>query len=255
MKKKYLKTTALVLAGLVLSGCSAVSSQHLEKLVADGSLQLPEAHANEGEHNTQDGKTSGDSSITGVTPAQAKEALGLLQDIEIKGRAPKTGYSRDQFSSGWKDPDRNGCDARNDILARDLTDVEYKPAPVECVVLSGTFNDPYTGKTIEFTRGQGTSSEVQIDHVVALSDAWQKGAQLWSAEKRLEFANDPLNLLASDGPANASKSDKDAATWLPPNRGFRCAYVARQTQVKAKYEAWMTKAENQAIKAILKRCL
>ena len=254
MKQQYLKTLALVLAVLALSGCAAVSSEHFEKLVADGSSQLPETHANEGERNTQDGKTSGDSPITGVTPAQVKEALSLLQEIEVKGRAPKTGYSRDQFSQGWSDPDRNGCNARNDILARDLTGVEYKPARVECVAISGIFNDPYTGNTIEFIRGQGTSSQVQIDHVVALSDAWQKGAQQWSAQKRLEFANDPLNLMASDGPANASKSDKDAATWLPPNKGFRCAYVARQTQVKAKYDAWMTKAEHQAIQTILNRC-
>lgn len=192
---------------------------------------------------------------TGTDKEAYNEALHELDSIQIKGRAPKTGYSRDQFSNGWKDTDHNGCDARNDILARDLTNVKYKPARVECVVLSGTFDDPYTGKTIDFVRGQGTSTAVQIDHVVALSDAWQKGAQKWSADKRLEFANDPLNLLASDGPTNASKGDKDAATWLPPNKGFRCDYVARQTHVKAKYNAWMTKAEHAAIKKTLKSCL
>ncbi len=187
--------------------------------------------------------------------ASYAQALDQLDDIQIKGRAPKTGYSREQFSNGWKDTDNNGCDARNDILARDLEDVKFKPARVECVVISGTFNDPYTGKTIQFQRGQGTSTAVQIDHVVPLSDAWQKGAQKWSSQKRLEFANDPLNLLASDGPTNASKSDKDAATWLPPNKDFRCDYVARQTQVKAKYKAWMTQAEHDAIAKTLKACI
>ncbi len=183
------------------------------------------------------------------------EALEELEGIDTKGRAPKTGYSREQFSNGWKDPDNNGCDARNDILARDLVDVEYKSARVNCVVLSGTFHDPYTGKTINFERGQNTSTAVQIDHVVALSDAWQKGAQKWSEKKRLEFANDPLNLMAADGPTNASKGDKDAATWLPPNKDFRCDYVARQTQVKAKYGAWMTQAEHDAIAKILTACV
>ena len=96
---------------------------------------------------------------------------------------------------------------------------------------------------------------MQIDHVVALSDSWQKGAQRWDAETRLEFANDPLNLLASDGPTNASKGDKDAASWLPPNKSFRCTYVSRQTQVKAKYDVWMTKAEHTAIGNILKSCI
>lgn len=144
---------------------------------------------------------------------------------------------------------------RNDILARDLVHVTYKSASRPCVVLSGTFDDPYTGKTIQFQRGQQTSTAVQIDHVVALSDSWQKGAQRWDAETRLEFANDPLNLLASDGPTNASKGDKDAASWLPPNKSFRCAYVSRQTQVKAKYDVWMTKAEHAKIKDILTSCI
>ncbi|MBM7767135.1 MULTISPECIES: HNH endonuclease family protein [Glutamicibacter] len=183
------------------------------------------------------------------------ESLELLDEIAVKGRAPKTGYDRAKFGKGWKDPDRNGCDARNDILSRDLVDVTYKSAARPCVVLRGRFDDPYTGKTIEFKRGQGTSTAVQIDHVVALSDSWQKGAQGWDADTRLEFANDPLNLLASDGPTNAAKGDKDAASWLPPNKNFRCDYVSRQTQVKAKYGVWMTKAEHAAIGKLLNSCI
>ncbi|KSU66218.1 deoxyribonuclease [Arthrobacter sp. NIO-1057] len=162
----------------------------------------------------------------------------------MKGRAPKTGYDRDLFGRGWGDPDRNGCDTRNDILARDLDVDTFKDGTRACVVLTGTLVDPYTDTTIDFVRGQGTSNAVQIDHVVALSDAWQKGAQQLSAEQRLEFANDPLNLLAVDGPTNASKGDSDAATWLPPNRGFWCEYVTRQIEVKHKYDLWMTKAEH-----------
>lgn len=157
------------------------------------------------------------------------------------------------FGSGWGDTDRNGCDTRNDILNRDLTVTSHKAGTRDCVVLTGSLEDPYTGDTIEFQRGQGTSNDVQIDHVVALSDAWQKGAQELTPERRLAFSNDPLNLLAVDGPTNASKGDGDTATWLPPNRGFWCDYVTRQIEVKHEYDLWMTKAEHSASLEIITR--
>ena len=145
--------------------------------------------------------------------------------------------------------DRNGCDTRNDILRRDLTDQVLKPGTNGCVVASGTLLDPYSGKPIAFVRGQDTSSAVQIDHVVALSDSWQKGAQQWDTAKREAFGNDPLNLLAADGPLNQQKGDGDTATWLPPNKAFRCAYVARQVGVKYTYGLWVTQAEQDAMVA------
>ena len=123
-----------------------------------------------------------------------------------------------------------------------------------CVVASGTLQDPYSGETIPFVRGQGTSSAVQIDHVVALSDSWQKGAQQWDAATREAFANDPLNLLAVDGPLNQQKGDGDTATWLPPNKAFRCAYVARQVGVKHAYGLWVTQAEQDAMVRVLSTC-
>ena len=141
-----------------------------------------------------------------------------IATLAVKGRAPKTGYDRDQFGQAWYDLDRNGCDTRNDILRRDLKNFSLKAGTNGCLVLKGTLNGPYTGKTIKFVRGTHTSSDVQIDHVVALSDAWQKGAQQMSPSERRQLANDPLNLLAVDGPTNASKGDGDAATWLPPRR-------------------------------------
>ena len=186
-------------------------------------------------------------------PAYATKALDLLAALPIKGRAPKTGYDRAQFGQAWADVDRNGCDTRNDILKRDLTGISYTNS-VPCKVQSGTLADPYTGKTISFVRGSATSSAVQIDHVVALSDAWQKGAQQLTAEQRTAFANDPLNLQATDGPTNQQKGDGDAATWLPPNKGFRCEYVARQVSVKATYGLWVTQAEHDAIARILGDC-
>lgn len=183
----------------------------------------------------------------------ASPALDTLATLPIKGRAPKTGYDRDQFGQAWADVDRNGCDTRNDILKRDLTAVSYTNS-VPCKVQSGTLADPYTAMTITFVRGASTSSAVQIDHVVALSDAWQKGAQQLSREQRTALANDPLNLQATDGPTNQQKGDGDAASWLPPNKSFRCEYVARQIAVKAAYKLWVTQAEHDAMAAILGDC-
>ncbi|MCU1519013.1 MAG: hypothetical protein JWQ75_3734 [Pseudarthrobacter sp.] len=185
---------------------------------------------------------------------KAAAAVAELENVPVKGRAPKTGYSRDEFGPAWADVDRNGCDTRNDILARDLEGETFKPGTQNCVVLTGALADRYTGTTINFVRGNTTSSAVQIDHIVALSDAWQKGAQQLSADQRRQLANDPLNLMAADGPTNSAKGDKDAATWLPPNRTFRCEYVARQTAVKAKYQLWVTPAEHDAIAGILDAC-
>ncbi len=181
-------------------------------------------------------------------------ALAALATIPVKGRAPKTGYTRDEFGQAWADVDRNGCDTRNDILRRDLEPFTLKAGTHGCLVLTGTLHGPYTGDTIEFVRGVGTSSAVQIDHVVALSDAWQKGAQQLSRATRTAFANDPLNLLAVDGPTNEAKGDGDAATWLPPRKGYRCAYVARQVAVKVRYHLWVTAAERDAIARLLRAC-
>ena len=142
----------------------------------------------------------------------------------------------------------------DDVLDRDLTDTTYRAGTRDCVVLSGTLDDPYTGKTIRFVRGEHTSNEVQIDHVVALSDAWQKGAQQLSLETRTLFANDTRNLLAVDGPTNQQKGDGDAATWLPPNQGFRCEYVARQISVKHTYGLWVTQGEHDAMTRLFEGC-
>ena len=187
------------------------------------------------------------------TVASVTLARAQLEDLAIKGRAPKTGYDRAQFGDGWADLDGDGCHTRDEILRRDLVEIEFEPGS-DCVVDSGQLADSYTGTRIDFTRGQDTSTAVQIDHVVALSDAWQKGAQQWTAAKRERFANDPANLIAVDGPTNAAKSDGDAATWLPPHKAFRCEYVATQVHVKADYGLWVTPAEHDATKRVLNAC-
>ena len=138
-------------------------------------------------------------------------ALHALAGLAVKGRAPKTGYDRRLFGSGWTDTNHNSCTTREDILRRDLQPVTVLAGTGGCAVITGTLADPYTGTTIAFTKGRLTSDAVQVDHVVSLSDAWQKGAQQWSPSKRVTFANDFLELLATDGPTNAAKSDSDAA--------------------------------------------
>ena len=185
-------------------------------------------------------------------PVAGQAAVDVLATLPIKGRAPKTGYDREQFGPQWSDVDRNGCDTRNDVLARDLTAEQFEAGTQDCVVVSGTLADPYTAQTIAFQKGDGSS--VDIDHVVALSNGWQTGAFGWDEARRTAFANDPLNLLAVDYSANRQKGDGDAATWLPDTRGYRCAYVARQVAVKATYGLWVTQAEHDAIARVLETC-
>jgi len=186
--------------------------------------------------------------------ASTKTAVAVLETLAVKGRAPKTGYERSQFGPTWSDVDRNGCDTRNDILYRDLTSKTFKSGTQNCVVLTGVLIDPYSGEKISFVRGVGSSMDVQIDHVVALSNAWQTGAFKLSYDKRLAFANDPMNLLAVKGRLNSQKGDGDAATWLPPRKDIRCAYVAQQIVVKAKYKLWVTPSEKAAMVALLDKC-
>ncbi len=184
------------------------------------------------------------------------DTRAALDSLEIKGRAPKTGYSRSHFGDAWSDDvgvpgGHNGCDTRNDILREQLVDVSIKPGTNGCVVLTGVLHDPYTAESVDFRRGPDTSNQVQIDHIVALSDAWQTGAQQLDEVTRRNFANDPHNLQATLGWVNHQKGDSDAASWLPPNPAYRCAYVTRIVDVKAAYGLWVTPAEHDAIARVL----
>ena len=197
-----------------------------------------------------DGSTQSIPSTSDTPDSQSSQlARSALDALAVKGRAPKTGYARTQFGDGWQTI--GSCDTRNMILRRDMTNAVVDAS---CKVMSGTLADPYTGKTINFVRSKDTSAAVQIDHVVALSNAWQTGAQQLSSEQRIALANDPLELLAVDGAANQAKGDGDAATWLPPNKPFRCQYIARQIAVKAKYTLWVTQAEKDAMDRVLSAC-
>ena len=196
---------------------------------------------------------------TEVIPAEdSVEPLGAtsnplakdeLEKLEIKGRAPKTDYARTEFYKTW--PNVDGCSLRQVIIKRELGDSAILDG---CDVVGGSFTEPYTGNYMTFYQKSDFSSKIQIDHIVALSDAWQKGAQYKSADERYQMATDPLNLIAVDSSANQQKSDGDAATWLPPNKAFRCQYVARQISVKSKYGLWVTQAEHDAMAKILENC-
>lgn len=234
--------------GALSAQAPSPSTQH-----SSASSQAPTSTAkNASQAGTPTAMPTPSASKAPLTPTTAAKgtALAAVAKLAVKGRAPKTGYSREQYGQAWFDTDRNGCDTRNDMLRRDLTDRDMKNW---CKVLAGTRSpDPYTGKKVRFVVGGG--SEIDIDHVVALSDAWQKGAATWKAGKRLAFANDPLNLLAVDAGANRSKGDGDVATWLPPNKSYRCDYVARVVSVKVKYQVWVTPAERDAMIRVLSGC-
>lgn len=261
-ERSAIRLTAAILAGMMLlplSACggsdtdvSALSSESASTSATPSESASPSETPQSSASPSDDASAQSDGNAGSSNASGA--AVDMLATLPVKGRAPKTGYARTQFGAAWSDVDHNGCDTRNDILKRDMTNVTFKPGTHDCVVKTGTLNDPYTGKTINFVRGQHTSTAVQIDHVVALSDAWQKGAQQLSADQRLQLANDPYNLLAVDGPANQQKSDSDAASWLPSNKSFRCQYVARQIGVKHKYALWVTQAEKDAMTSVLSGC-
>ncbi|MGV8845834.1 HNH endonuclease family protein [Tessaracoccus sp.] len=197
-------------------------------------------------------QTQASSAVNTAVKARGGTALALLNTLPVKGRAPKTGYKRSQFGQAWLDANRNGCDTRNDTLNHDLSGEVMSG---RCKVMSGTLaHDPYTNRTIHYVRGGKLANGVDIDHMVALGNAWVTGAQKLDMQSRAALANDPLNLRAVDPSANRAKSDGDAATWLPANKAFRCTYVATQVAVKAKYRLWVTKAEKDAITRVLNTC-
>ncbi|MEV3990297.1 HNH endonuclease family protein [Streptomyces sp. NPDC049837] len=185
-----------------------------------------------------------------TSDADRAEARRLIEALTVKGRGPRTGYDRDEFGYAWMDTAdgvplaRNGCDTRNDLLRRDGQEPRFRSGS-DCVVVAMTLHDPYTGRTIEWRKQR--AAEVQIDHVVPLSYGWQMGASRWPEGKREQLANDPLNLLPVDGPANSAKSDSGPASWLPPNKRVRCSYAVRFAQVAKKYELPVTRADKRAM--------
>lgn len=227
---------AAVIAVLGLAGLVVTNPNSYEKIMGSGSSET--------ESNEAEASSSLDNSDTVL-------ATSILEVLDVKGRAPKTGYTREEFYSSW--PDIEGCSLRQRIIRREVGETAVL-ADNQCTVTRGEYVEPYTGQTLSFESREEFSKGIQIDHVVALSDAWQKGAKQLTRDERYNLATDPLNLLAVDSAANQQKSDGDAATWLPKNKSFRCQYVARQISVKYKYHLWVTEAEKAAMSRILETC-
>ena len=195
-----------------------------------------------------DGTDSGGAPV--LPPAAVGNAPAALARLPVSS-ASHAGYRRSLFGGGWLDLDGNGCDTREEVLRRDLQHPVLRNA---CIVLSGVLTDPYSGVTVRFRRGQETSADVQVDHVVALADAWRTGAWQWTRQRREEFANDPGELLAVAGDENQAKGDDDAARWLPSRPQARCSYVARQIAVKARWGLSVRPAERDAMQRVLATC-
>jgi len=198
------------------------------------------------------------STVTAAAPsARFDDARRALKALPVRGWDRTADFRRSQFGEAWSDDvnvefGHNGCNTRDDILRRDLKDLVVRP--FTCYAQSGTLVDPYTGTAIAFVRGPQTSNSIEIDHVVALADAWYKGARSWDPQHRLDFANDPRNLLAVSPKANFDKAFRDAASWLPPNAAFRCDFAARQVEVKTAYSLWVSAKEKKAMTDVLSRC-
>ena len=243
-----LSTVAILVAVLSAPGCSSTygTTAHRSTTSTGATASLTPAPPHPAAHKHRPARAAK------AGKAGPGSAAALVARLRVRGRGPMTGYSRERFGQAWLDADRNGCDTRDDMLRRTLHALTLRSGTNGCVVTSGILDDPYTGARIRYVRDQSYS--VDIDHVVALGNAWVSGAARWDIRQRAALANDPLNLLAVDASANRSKGDGDAATWLPPNKRYRCAYVSRQATVKTKYGLSVTPAERAAMLGVLTAC-
>ncbi|GFH37278.1 HNH endonuclease family protein [Streptomyces pacificus] len=248
LRKTRPALSAVVLSAAVLVGCVPGSGASGGAESAPG----PPAARAAAPLDNPDGTKPGLAPLT--ADAERAAAREVVAELTVKGRGPRTGYDRDEFGYAWMDTAdgvplaRNGCDTRNDVLRLHGRDVRFRSGS-DCVVVSMTLYDPYTGKTIEWRKQD--AAEVQIDHVVPLSYSWQMGSSRWPESKRRQFANDVLNLLPVEGRANSAKGDSGPASWLPPDRRIRCAYAVRFAQVALKYELPVTAADK---RMMLRQC-
>lgn len=205
-------------------------------------------HGGHARERDQSDAQSAISMDAGVVP---DGSLSDLDNLVVNDNpTPPEKYNRvEQFGPAWKDVDHNGCDTRNDILARDLI---VRGIRNSCVITAGQLADPYSGKWIDFSKKE--ASKVQIDHVVALENAWQSGAYKLTQEDREALANDPDNLLAVNGHDNMAKGSKSADQWMPPNSAYACTYASKQVQIKSRYALTVTTSEKQALADALATC-
>ena len=195
-----------------------------------------------------------------TAPIDYTTAARYADGNPIDARPHTGGYHRDSQFGQWRKKG-GACPyatTRDHILQRDLTAVKVSKG---CRVLSGDFQDPYTGKTMHFIKGPETSQQVQIDHIVSVHDAWASG--LWKPERageRDDYYNDPEVLQAADGPSNQDKGDgidwhavRDPV-WMPENRSWHCDYMAKRAYIKHKYRLTMTPAEREQTISVIESC-
>ena len=247
MKKSYPVIVLLVLAW-VFSSCDDQPAQ--EPLPLNSFASATPTQATPSPTSSAEVAAPSPEASTPSVDASSSQALAVAQGLQVRGRVPDTNYSREAFGSAWRDVDRNGCDTRNDILQRDFTTTIFKSGTGDCKVIGGTWTDPYSNESYTFDEAP---SGAQIDHVVSLKNAWQMGADQWSDDMRVEFANDPLNLRVTIASLNQQKSDSNAASWLPPFKPGRCNFIATQVAVKAKWNLYVTESEKEVFLAILSK--
>ncbi|KQU53471.1 deoxyribonuclease [Rhodococcus sp. Leaf278] len=211
--------------------------------------------------------------IPGFTPAAPAPGSPTRVQIEqlldqvrvVAARPDALGYERGcksgegcVFGPAWTDDydgpgGHDGCGTRDNVLALSMTEIEFRAGTRDCVVLSGSLADPYSGERLQFTKSDG--SAVQIDHVYPLAAAWDMGAHAWPPDKRVLFANDvSFELLAVNGPDNQSKSDKTPSDWMPPNPAYHCFYAGKYLTVAAQYELPITEADRGVLQSVATTC-
>ncbi|MEU0966949.1 HNH endonuclease family protein [Streptomyces sp. NPDC005917] len=178
------------------------------------------------------------------TPVSGATARSYLASLTV-ATENRTGYSRSLFPT-WNTISGT-CNTREYILKRDGSNVVTDSA---CAATSGSWYSPYDGATWT------AASDVDIDHLVPLAEAWDSGAGKWTTAQRQAFANDITRpqLLAVTDNVNQSKSDQDPATWMPPLTSYRCTYVRAWVQVKYYYNLSVDSAEKSALTSYLSGC-
>ncbi|MGW2545940.1 HNH endonuclease family protein [Kitasatospora sp. NPDC001574] len=242
--------TVFLISALALTGCSGAGKRAADAASAGAGSPGAAGAAGPGTSPLQnpDGTKPGLGPLT--SPEELSAGRELIARVATARTGSKDGYDRNEFGPAWTDNvdgvpgGHNKCDTRNDLLARDGTAVERKDGS-SCVVTSMTIHDPYTGRTVQWSKQQ--ASKIQIDHVMPLSYDWQMGAATWDKAKRVQIANDPLNLIPADGSQNASKGDSGPSAWLPAAPEIRCAYAVRFAQVSLKYRLPVTEADKTAM--------
>lgn len=238
-----LLVSALAVALSVVGGAAqapALTTSGTEPLVSAGWMQ----------------EVDGELYVNGPAVAQVAATL----DVYSK---PVPGYDRvGYFGQAWATK-VDGCDTRNRILKRDMvsSNTDWSSKGDSCTVTRGVLDDPYTGTVIQFqhsnypTKKAGNSSTIQIDHIVPLKAAWNGGANTWTQDKRVQFANDPVNLWAAQGSANGAKRGDLFGAWKPANSAFWCEYVAKQVWVLDQYDIAVLQSDKDAFVAEAQTCL